>query len=134
MDRRTLFGIAALAPIALATSANASGGGGEGGGNQPSFTRMPTITATIVRPDGRRGVMTVEVGVDAPDPALRTRVAQSQPRLSSAYNTAVARLANGMRPGFAPDVEALVRDLQAATNATLGRQGGRVLIGTVMVA
>lgn len=67
MDRRTLIG--------LKDSARKTGGGG-GGGAQNSYVRLPTITANVVRPGGRRGVMTVETGLDAPDTALRTRVTQ----------------------------------------------------------
>lgn len=126
MDRRALIGLKRPAPRPV------SGGGG--GGDQASYFRLPTITATILRTDGRRGVMTVEVGLDVPDAALRTRAQQSGPRLGAAFNTTVAQSANVMRPGFPPDIEALVRSLQQATDRTLGRNGARLLIGTVMVA
>ncbi len=90
------------------------------------------VTGSIPRPGGRRGVLSVEVGVDVPDAALRTRAQQSAPRLRAAYNTAVQRFATGLRPGAAPNIDQLAADLQAATNATLGRAGARVLLGTVM--
>lgn len=95
--------------------------------------RLPTITATIIRSGGRRGVMTVETGLDTPDAALRTRAAQSAPRLRAAYTTVVQQSANVMLPGTVPDLERLIAQLQAATNRTLGRAGSRLLIGTVMV-
>lgn len=123
MERRALLGL---------TPTKTSGGGG--GGSQNTFVRFPTVTATVIRTDGRRGVMTVETGVDVPDAALRTRAEQSAPRLRAAYNTVVQRSADILRPGFAPDVERLSRELQAATDATLGRAGARLLLGTVMVA
>ena len=77
--------------------------------------------------------MTVETGLDTPDAALRTRVAQSQPRLRAAYAAVVRQAATGLLPGAPPDVERLVAQLQAATDRTLGRRGARLLIGTVMV-
>jgi flagellar basal body-associated protein FliL len=95
--------------------------------------RLPTITANVVRPGGRRGVMTVETGIDTPDAALRARVAQSAPRLRAAYAAVVQQSANVLLPGAPPDVERLVAQLQAATNTVMGRAGARLLIGTVMV-
>lgn len=124
MDRRTLLG--------LKDAARKTGGGG-GGPPQPSYMRLPTITANVMRSGGRRGVMTVETGLDTADTALRTRVAQSAPRLRAAYAAVVQASANGLLPGAPPDVERLVAQLQAATDRTLGRAGARLLIGTVMV-
>lgn len=125
MDRRDLLG---LKSRTLKTS------GGGSGAVQPSYLRIPTITANVIRSGGRRGVMTVETGVDAPDAALRARVAQSAPRLRAAYAAVVQQSANAMLPGAPPDVERLVSQLQAATNRVVGRAGARLLIGTVMVA
>lgn len=123
MDRRALLG---LKTQPLRTS-------GGGGSAQPSYLRLPTITANVRRPGGRLGVMTVETGIDTPDAALRTRVAQSAPRLRAAYAAVVQQSANALPPGTAPDVERLVAQLQAATNTVMGRAGARLLIGTVMV-
>lgn len=121
MERRALIG---LKPVKTSDAA---------GPPQASYMRMPTVTANVMRPGGQRGVMTVETGIDAPDAALRARAAQSVPRLRAAYVAVVQRSAATLRPGFPPDVERLVAELQAATNATLGRAGARLLIGTVMV-
>ena len=129
MDRRALLG---LKTQPLRTS-------GGGGSAQPSYLRLPTITANVIDVGlvvlcgGRRGVMTVETGVDTPDAALRTRVAQSAPRLRAAYAAVVQQSANALLPGTPPDVERLVAQLQTATNTVMGRAGARLLIGTVMV-
>jgi len=131
MDRRALLGLAAVAVSTVATPAAAREAKGA---PQPSYLRLPTIAANVIRPGGRRGVFTVETGVDATDAALRTRVAQSAPRLRAAYAVVVQQAANAMLPGAPPDVERLVAQLQAATNRVLGRAGARLLIGTVMVA
>ena len=124
MDRRALLG--------LKDTTRKTGGGG-GGSAEPSYLRLPTVTANVRRHGGGRGVMTVETGIDPPDAALRTRVAQSAPRLRAAYAAVVRQAATGLLPGAPPDVERLVAQLQAATDRTLGRRGARLLIGTVMV-
>ncbi|MDO1559035.1 Tat pathway signal protein [Brevundimonas sp. 2R-24] len=124
---------AVLAPLAAAGSAHAGGPSG-GGSAPPSYTRLNTITASVRRGDGRMGVMTVEAGVDCPPEALRARAAQSAPRLTAAYSEVLRRFAPSVRPGFPPDVERLSRELQAATDRTLGRSGARLLLGTVMIA
>jgi hypothetical protein len=135
MDRRALLGLAALTLSAAASAAAPARARSEGGGaSTTTFIALPTVTATILRPNGRRGVLTVEIGVDVADPALNTRAQQSTPRLSAAYNTVVQRTASAMLPGAPPNVERMVTQLQAATDATLGRAGARLLIGSVMVA
>ncbi|WP_298158522.1 Tat pathway signal protein [Brevundimonas sp.] len=128
MKRRALL----AAPLALAaTPALASGGGG--GGSAGGYVRYPTITATTMRSDGRRGVMTVETGVDAPDAALKLRAEQSQPRMRAVFNILVQREANTLLPGGVPNVDRLAAQLQSATNIILGQRGARLLIGTVMI-
>ena len=130
MDRRALLGLAAVA-VSVPSASAASGGGGAA--PQATFMRLPTATGSVSGANGRRAVMSVEIGLDVADAALRTRATQSAPRLRAAYNTVVQRVASTTLPGMAPDVERLVAQLQAATNATLGRAGARLLIGTVLV-
>jgi hypothetical protein len=69
MDRRALIGLAALSTALVAEAAEASGKSEGGGGPANAYIPLPTATATILRRDGRRGVMTVEVGVDVADQA-----------------------------------------------------------------
>ncbi len=132
MERRALLGLAVAATAAATTAPAARASSGGGAASSDTYFRLPIITATIVHGDGRRGVLTIETGVDVPDAALRTRAQQSAPRLRAAYNTVAQRFAAGLRPGAVPDVDRLVADLQTATNATLSRPGARVLLGTVM--
>ena len=131
MERRALLGLAVVATAAASTSARASSSGGAAP-SADTYFRLPVITASIIQASGRRGVLSIETGVDVPDAALRTRAQQSAPRLRAAYNTVAQRFANGVRPGAVPDIDQLFAALQAATNATLGRPGARVLLGTVM--
>ena len=133
MDRRALIGLAALSTALVAEAAEASGKSEGGGAPANAYIPLPTATATILRRDGRRGVMTVEVGVDVADEALRTRADQSKPRLSAAFNEVVRLAGERMLPGAPPDVEWLSRALQAATDRVLGRAGAKLLLGTVMV-
>ncbi len=131
MDRRHLIGLT-LSGLALAGASHASpekGGGGKGG-----YLSLPTATATVLRRDGRRGVMTVETGLDIVDGALMERARLSQPRLSAAYNEVVRIAAERLLPDAPPNVEWLVVALQHATDAILGRPGAKLLLGTVMVA
>lgn len=125
MNRRDLLG--------LKSATAKTGGGGGGAAPAASYTRLPTVTANFRRPDGRLGVMTVELGVDVADAALRTRATQSAPRLRAAYATVIQQAATATLPGAPPNLEALIAQLQAATNRSLGRAGARVLVGTVML-
>ena len=135
MNRRALFALVPAAVAATASRASASSSEGEGGGAAPanSYIRFPVVTATVIRPDGRRGVMTVEAGIDVKDEALRLKATQDTPRLRAAYNEVVQAAANGLPPGAPPDIEGLHMDLQRATARTLGRGGAVFLIGSVTV-
>lgn len=135
MHRRLLLATALVAPaLALqAAPALAAEGGKErkkGGGE--NFAQIPTLTASVMKADGRRGVLTVEAGVDSPNAALHARIEAQQPRLRDAYNSYLARFAAALRPGFAPDADLLSRDLQAITDRIAGR-GGKLLLGTILV-
>jgi len=107
-------------------------GGGGGGGARQTYIRIGTSTANFSGAGGRRGVLTVETGLDVADAALHTRAGQSTPRLRAAYNTVITRAAASLRGDAPPDVERLSRELQAATDQVLGRSGARLLLGTVM--
>lgn len=140
MDRRQLFSLAPLAGSLvagsmLALAATAPAKASEGGAAVPkaSYNSLGTITATIIRPDGRRGVMTVETGLDIPDPELNAQAALDGPRLRAAFNTVVQGFAAGLLPGAPPDVDRLHHALQVATIRTLKKRGAVVLLGTVMV-
>ncbi|NBB64264.1 Tat pathway signal protein [Pseudomonas sp. ODNR1LW] len=130
MERRALLGLAVVATAAASTAAQASSGKSEA--SEASYFRLPIITASIMGGDGRRGVFSVEAGLDVPDATLRLRAQQSTPRLRAAYAVAAQRFANGLRPGSVFSIDQLAAELQNATNATLGRPGARLLLGTVM--
>jgi hypothetical protein len=135
MDRRALFTLAPLAGVALAAAAlpARASSGGEAKPPEDSFMRLSTASATIMRPDGRRGVMTVEIGLDIPDPQLLQKAALAIPRLVDAHNGVVQTTAAALLPGEAPDISKLAHDLQVATFLILRKRGAVVLVGTVMV-
>jgi hypothetical protein len=134
MNRRALV-LAATALLALPGAAAASGGGKsekkKGGG--ASYIQIPAVAATITRATGRRGVMTVETGIDVPDGALRARAEASLPRLRAAYVQTVQAYAAGLTPSTAPNCDFLARQLQRDTDMILGKKGARLLLGTVLV-
>ncbi len=132
MRRRHLLatiGLAGLCP-ALASGAGAEErkkGGGE------TFIQLQTLTATVIRADGRRGVMTVEAGIDVPDDGLRERADQSTPRLRAAFAQVLQIYASGLPGGAVPNADYLARALQRQTDVVLGRSGARLLLGTILV-
>ena len=130
MNRR--FALAAalvLAPTLVRAQAadKRKRGGGE------SFLQLDTLTATVMRAAGRRGVMTVEAGVDVPDPALRLRAQQTIPRLQAASAQMLETYAAGLQPGGLPNADYLSRELQRQTDMVLGRPGAVFLLGTILV-
>ena len=132
MDRRALLGLALVA--ASAGSAAASPPPSDEGGAPPnSYINLNSINGFVTRANGRRGVFSVDVGIDVPDVELRTIAAAAGPRLRSELSQAVQRFAAALRPGEPPDVLRLSSDLQFAVNQALGRRGARLLLGTVMV-
>ena len=135
MDRRRLMSLAALA-AALPVAAKASGGGEKsekkkGGGL--SYLQLPTLTATIMRVDGRRGVLTVETGIDIPDTALRARAELLAPRFRAGFVQTLQIYASGLDPATPPNADFIARELQRETDRLLGRPGGRLLLGTILV-
>lgn len=129
MRRRHLLEALLVLPFtagaAFASEKRKSGGTG--------YVQLPTLTAVILRPDGRRGVLTVEVGLDAPDLALHERLDLLGPRLRDAYAATLRSFGANLRPGEPPDLEQLSARLQADTDRIAGRRGARLLLGSVLV-
>jgi hypothetical protein len=130
MTRRGLIAAASLLVLAPAL-AHAAEERKKGGG--ASFIQLPTLTATTLRPDGRRGVMTVEVGLDVADAGLHARAAQSTPLLIAAYSEVVRTYAAGLPPGAPPNPDYLGLQLQRQTDTALGRPGARLLLGAILI-
>lgn len=134
MDRRQILSLAALAALVPA-AARASGAKGEAkkraGGE--SYLPLQPLLGTTVRSDGRRGVMSVECGLDVPDASLRTRAEQSAPRLRSAFVETIQSYARGLPTGAAPNADFISRTLQRQTDTILGKPGAKLLLGAILV-
>ncbi|WP_411287329.1 hypothetical protein [Phenylobacterium sp.] len=125
----TLVASAALAP-AGALAAGKSEKKRVGG---DSYVVIKTLVGTTVRQGGRRGVMTVDCGLDIPDAALRDRAESVLPRLRAAYAQIVQTYAAGLPSGAAPNADFIARALQRQTDAVLGKPGARLLVGAIQV-
>jgi len=129
MNRR----LALLAALALAPGLARAGEDKRKKGGGASFIQIDTLTATTMRGDGRRGVMSVEVGVDVPDAGLRQRAEASVPLLRAAYGDIVRTYAAGLRAGALPNADYLGLELQRQTDRILGRPGAKLLLGAILV-
>jgi hypothetical protein len=115
----------ALAPAAFAKEAPKQ--------STATYNSFDALTATVWRTDGRRGVLTVQGGLDVHDAALRARAAAFGPVLRDAYVRALNVYAQSLVPGAVPDVDQIGMRLQRATDGVLKRPGAHVLLGTVLV-
>jgi hypothetical protein len=123
------FALAATPP-ALAWAAS---GGGAPPGPAPSYLPLSTLTASAAGPGGRRGVLTVEAGLDIADARLRARADASRPRLRDAHVRFLTTYAATLRPGGPPDPAAISAALQRSTDQVLGAPGAKVLLGSIMI-
>ena len=98
-----------------------------------SYLPITPLTATLIKTNGHRGVLTVDCGLDVPDGRLRGLAERSMPRLRSAYVAVVLTYAAGLPPGAPPNPDFIGREMQRQTDLILGRPGARLLLGAVMV-
>lgn len=132
MQRRHLLTFAALlvAP-ALIAAAPAKDEKKKGGG--ASFIQINTLTATVIRANGRRGILTVESGLDIPNEKLRAKANSVVPRIRAAFVQVLQIYASGMTPGTIPNAEILTLLLQREADQVLGQKGARLLLGTMLI-
>ncbi|MBU6373049.1 MAG: hypothetical protein KJS97_09995 [Alphaproteobacteria bacterium] len=99
-----------------------------------SYVPQFGLTATVSANYARAGMITVDAGLDVPDPALRAKLQKMAPRVRDALRSALAEYANThYRPGAAPDPDTIARMLQLAINRETGGAGAKVLLANVMV-
>ncbi len=128
-----------LAPIILSTAVLLSSGPALAAGAPKAaaptghYIEFSTLTATVLRPDRRRGVMAVDASLDIPDAALRARAVSLTPRLRAAYSQALNVYAAGLPPGRPADPDYLVREMQRQTDFAIGRPGAKFLLGSILV-
>ena len=126
--RRVL--ICALAIAALAGGVHAEDAKKKG---KDAYFQFQTLAVATTRPGGRHGVLTVEVGVDAPDPALRDKVDLYAPLLRSAYISALQPYGLGLPWGSLPSADYISLTLQRETDRVLGRRGAHLLLGSILL-
>ena len=133
MDRRRLFAFAALVALTpgLMAAAPAKEEKKKGGG--ASFLQISALTATILLANGRRGVLTVESGLDIPNEKLRAKATSVLPRIRAAFVQSLQIYASGMSPGHIPNAEILTKLLQREADRVLGQTGARLLLGTMLI-
>jgi hypothetical protein len=132
MDRRSFMGLVGLFAVVPA-AARASGGGEKKKSGGGSYLPIETLLGTTMHGNGRRGVLSVDCGLDVPNPELRTLAEESIPRLRAAYAQVVRSYAAGLPTGALPNADYIGRQLQRQTDALLGRPGARVLLGAIIV-
>ena len=133
MDRRRLLALAvALAsPGLMASGAAKKDEKKKSGGT--SYIQFQALAATITRPNGRRGVLTVEVGLDVPDAKLRKAAELQLPRLRAAFVQTLQTYAAGMTPALPPNPDVLGAAMQRDADRILGRKGAKLLLGTMLI-
>lgn len=132
MDRRRLL-LSSLALAAVPAIARAESGEKKKKSGGTSYLQMETVTATLIRADGHRGVLTVEVGLDVPDGAQRAKAVQILPRIRAAYVQSVQIYASGLPGATAPNADYIARELQRQTDLAMGGPGAKLLLGTILV-
>jgi hypothetical protein len=105
---------------------------GEAKKDKGAYVTIDTLTANVVA-SGRHQVLTVQAGIDCPDPALHDYAEKVTPRLRDAYVQVLQLYAGGMVPGAPPDPDYVAGRLQEATDRVLGKRGGKFLIGGIML-
>jgi hypothetical protein len=129
--RRSLIRCLLVLAIAAPAVAQAEHGGEKK--SKQSYMTLDPVAVSVMRPGGRRGVLTVEIGIDAPDSALRDKLDLYGPPLRSAYVSALQPYALGLPPGSPPNADYISMALQRETDRVLGRRGGKLLIGSILV-
>lgn len=133
MDRRLLLACALLISAQPMAARAAEGDEKKKKTGGASYLALNTLTATLMRPNGSRGVLTVEVGLDAPDPAQRAFAEKIAPRIRAQLVQSVQKYAASYAGAAAPNVDYLSKELQRQTDLGMGKLGVRLLLGTVMV-
>lgn len=137
MERRRLLllslGLAALPALVRAEAKEKKDKEDKKKGGGSSYIQISAIGATIIKPNGRRGVLTLETGIDVPSEKLRAYAYLVLPRLRAAYVQSLQIYAARLPPGRAPDADYISFELQKETDRVLGQRGARLLLGAMLV-
>jgi hypothetical protein len=134
MRRRQLLVPLLLAAVLGATPGAVAANEGKKEEKPVTYFAMDPINAIVLRRDGRRGVMTVETGLEVKDAALMKKAQASTPRLRAAFAQVLMIYAAGLRGGAAPDIDYVSRELQKAADQVLGKSGSKVMLGSALIS
>lgn len=129
-----LAALLAVAPLAAPGPAFAREAGEKKKEEAVTYFALAPINAVIMRRDGRRGVITLETGLEVKDPELMKRAQASTPRLRAAFAQVLMVYAAGLRGGAAPDMDHVARELQKVADQVLGKPGSKVLLGSALIS
>jgi hypothetical protein len=130
MRRSLICAVLAITALGVAPVRAEEGGGKK---SKQSYVQLQTVAVSTTRPGGLRGVLTVELGLDVPDAALRDKVDLYVPLLRSAYVSALQPYGLGLPPGNPPNADYISITLQRETDRVLGRHGAKLLLGSILV-
>ena len=137
MRRRDLLSLilvsSALPLAASAGEKKETGGKAKKKSGGENYLPIEAVTGTTNKGGGRRGVLSVDCGLEINDPKLREYADASMPRLRAAYVQTIQTYAAGLAPGAEPNIDFIVLALQRQTDQVLKRPGAKFLIGTVVV-
>lgn len=131
MRRRDLLALIVLAYVPAAKAAAADGNAKKKSGGE-GYIPLNPITGTTNKSGGRRGVLSVDCGLEIDDPKLREYAEKSLPRLRAAYVQVMQIYAAGLPSGSEPDADFIAQALQRQTDLILKRRGAKLLIGAVV--
>ena len=99
-----------------------------------SYVMVEPMYAAIIENGRPRGLLLVEIGLDVPDSALRSRVNSELPVLRDAYvRSLLVFAATAVRAWRQPNVDEIATRMQAITDHMLGRSGARVLMAQTAI-
>jgi hypothetical protein len=133
MRRRDLIAVLPLLTPTLVPGVARAGEAKKKSGGA-GFIAIRALTGTTFKSGGRRGVLSVDCGLQVDDPALREYAQLSLPRLQAAYAQVIQIYAAGLPAGTEPNTDFLAQALQRQTDLILKRPGARFLIGSVLVS
>ena len=129
MDRRRLLALVLAVPLLTAAAPKKD----EKKTGVGTYVEIHTLAASVMRPSGRRGVLTVQTILDVPDAKLRAKAEQVVPRIRAAFVQTLQTYASGMTPATPPNPDVLGQALQRDADRILGQKGARVLLGTMLI-
>ena len=134
MDRRRLLALVLAVPLLTAAAPKKDEKKkGEKKTGVGTYVEIHTLAASVMRPSGRRGVLTVQTILDVPDAKLRAKAEQVVPRIRAAFVQTLQTYASGMTPATPPNPDVLGQALQRDADRILGQKGARVLLGTMLI-